>query len=101
MQLSPQALRPDTEVWLQQRPAECEERLLVGQQRALDALTQSMRQRGCYANVFAVIPAGLQKQYVLDEYFHDHQWQHSLWCVCAGSQTPLLANSIAPPLDLL
>ncbi len=79
MQLSPQALRPDTEVWLQQRPAECEERLLVGQQRALDALTQSMRQRGCYANVFAVIPAGLQKQYVLDEYFHDHQWQHSRW----------------------
>lgn len=79
MKLSPQALRPDTSVWLSQRPSECQEKLLVGQQRAVSALTQSMRQRGRYSHAFAIIPAGLQKHQVLNAYFADHQWQHSQW----------------------
>ena len=61
MKLASQALRPDTQVWLQQRPNECQEKLLVGQQRAVNALTQSLRQRGRYSNSFAIIPTGLQK----------------------------------------
>lgn len=79
MQLDVQALRPDTESWLKQRPETCPEKLLVGQQRAINALTQSMRQRGCYANAFAIIPPGLQKQNVLQSYFDQYQWQHSRW----------------------
>jgi len=79
MQLDVQALRPDTSVWLSQRPTSSEEKLLVGQQRAMDALTQALRQRGCYSNVFAIIPAGLQKQQVLDCYFEDNAWQHCRW----------------------
>jgi Lon-like ATP-dependent protease len=79
MKLSSQALRPDTGVWLQQRPDECQEKLLVGQQRAVNALTQSMRQRGRYSNSFAIIPTGLQKHQVLKAYFADNQWQHSQW----------------------
>ncbi|WP_404402956.1 AAA family ATPase [Idiomarina seosinensis] len=79
MQLDVRALRPDTESWLKQRPKICRETLLVGQQRALDAMTQSLSQSGCYANAFAIIPPGLQKKNVLNSYFEQQQWQHSCW----------------------
>lgn len=79
MQLPVQALRPDTSKWLQQRPSECGENLLVGQQRAISALTQSLRQVGCYANAFAIIPSGLPKAQVLESFFQQQQWSHSQW----------------------
>ena len=77
MRIAAEALQPKIYDWAQQRPATHQANALVGQQRALSALQQSLSIGGRYAHGFVVTPAGMRTYDVLKQVQAQQQWLHA------------------------
>ncbi|RUO73938.1 Lon protease family protein [Pseudidiomarina sediminum] len=76
MRVTAEHLQPPIEAWAQQRPAQPHADPLVGQQRALAAIEQTMRIGGRYAHGYMVTTPGLRVVDVLRALQERHQWVH-------------------------
>lgn len=76
MRVAAEQLQPTIHEWAQQRPATPQANPLVGQNRALTAIQQTMRIGGRYAHGYMVTTPGLRVVDVLHELQVRHQWVH-------------------------
>lgn len=76
MRVAAEQLQPPIYSWAQQRPASPSANPLVGQNRALAAIEQTMRIGGRYAHGFMVTTPGLRVVDVLKELQQRYQWMH-------------------------
>lgn len=76
MRVAAEQLQPPIDEWAQQRPASPQANPLIGQDRALAAIKQTMRIGGRYAHGYVVTSPGLRVVDVLHELQARHQWIH-------------------------
>lgn len=76
MRVAAEQLQPPIYTWAHQRPASSNANPLVGQNRALAAIEQTMRIGGRYAHGFMVTTPGLRVVDVLKELQQRYQWMH-------------------------
>lgn len=76
MRVAADQLQPPIQAWAQQRPASPSANPLIGQNRALAAIEQTMRIGGRYAHGFMVTTPGLRVVDVLKELQQRYQWMH-------------------------
>ncbi|RUO50837.1 Lon protease family protein [Pseudidiomarina aquimaris] len=76
MRVAAEQLQPPIYAWAQQRPASPSVNPLIGQNRALAAIEQTMRIGGRYAHGFMVTTPGLRVVDVLKELQQRYQWMH-------------------------
>lgn len=74
--LTTEQLRAQTHDWLSQRPESASPDLLVGQQRALDAIAQAQQVHSPFGHVFAILPAGFETSPVFSAIATRQQWSH-------------------------
>ncbi|WP_241984108.1 Lon protease family protein [Aliidiomarina sedimenti] len=67
-------LRAQAGRWMQQRPSRVTADMLVGQQRALQAIAQAQAVPGHYAHVFAIVPAGCEPEAMFSAVAEQQQW---------------------------
>jgi len=71
------ALQPPIHTWAEQRPDTVNTSALIGQERALQALRQSLTVAGRYAHAYVVTPAGMRVNDVMQELAPRIPWQHA------------------------
>ncbi|CAB0149960.1 Lon protease [Pseudidiomarina piscicola] len=76
MRVAAEQLQPKVHEWAQKRPVSTQANPLVGQDRALAAIKQTMRIGGRYAHGYVVTTPGLRIVDVLQELQARHQWVH-------------------------
>ncbi len=98
MRIEAEGLQPAIQEWAQQRPATPQANALIGQQRALMALNQSLSIGGRYAHSYIISQPGMRTFDVLQHVQHQQQWVYAQkfdWIYVANPKSasqPLCVN---------